>query len=142
MYRTIVLAYDGTPACEAALQQAAQLASQQPARLHLLGIAVTTGGMTLAESVGGQDAWAPQEAARKRQLAAAAAGLRAQGLELVEAVRSGDPAAQIIGYAQEVGADLIVLGHSGKGAVTRWLQGSVGVQLLDRLPCSLLIAKP
>jgi nucleotide-binding universal stress UspA family protein len=54
-------------------------------------------------------------------------------------VRSGDPAVEIAAYAHEIGASLVVLGHTGKGALARWFQGSVGAKLLDHLPCSLLI---
>jgi nucleotide-binding universal stress UspA family protein len=37
----------------------------------------------------------------------------------------GDPADAILGMAEEVEADLIVVGHRGLGALQRWLQGSV-----------------
>jgi nucleotide-binding universal stress UspA family protein len=140
MYRTIVLAYDGHPSGAAALEQAAELARICDAPLHLLGVAATSGGMSLAESVAGQDAWAAQEAACRKQVGEAAGRLRDEGLEVTEALRSGEPAQQIAEYARECGADLVVLGHTGKGVVARWMQGSVGARLLDRLPCSLLVA--
>jgi nucleotide-binding universal stress UspA family protein len=45
-------------------------------------------------------------------------------------------------YVEEVGADLVVLGHTNKGLLARWLQGSIGARLLNQLPCSLLVAAP
>jgi nucleotide-binding universal stress UspA family protein len=36
-------------------------------------------------------------------------------------------------------ADLAMLGHTEKGVIARWFQDSLGAQLLDHLPCSLLI---
>jgi hypothetical protein len=33
-----------------------------------------------------------------------------------------------------------VLGHSEKGMIIHWFEGSVGTELLTNLPCSLLSA--
>ena len=56
-------------------------------------------------------------------------------------IRVGEPAHQIARYAEEMGADLVIVGHQRRGVLSRWWQGSVGAALLDRLDCSLLIAQ-
>ncbi|MFN2218725.1 MAG: universal stress protein [Anaerolineae bacterium] len=51
----------------------------------------------------------------------------------------GDPASQILAYAQEKGVSLIVLGHRGLGP-TEGLLGGVARKLVNRTTISVLIA--
>ncbi len=139
MYRKILLAYDGSTFSAAALRQGAELASLCKAELHLLSIVVTTGGMALAEAVGPEDVWGLEQKYLQRVVDSAVQELRSQGLAVIACVRYGDPAIAIAAYAHEVAADLVVLGHTSKGMLTRWFQSSVGAKLLDHLPCSLLV---
>ncbi|MHB8166561.1 MAG: universal stress protein [Sulfuricella sp.] len=140
MYRKILLAYDGSTFSAAVLQQGAELASLCKAELHLLSIVVTTGSMAIAEAVGPSDVWGLEQQDLQRVVEAAEQDLHSQGLTVVTCIRFGDPAVEIAAYAHEVDADLVVLGHTSKGMLTRWFQGSVGAKLLDYLPCSLLVA--
>jgi len=140
VYRKILLAYDGASFSEAVLQQGAQLARLCAAELYLLGIVVTTGSMAIAESFGPSDVLEFEQRDLQRVVDAAVQDLQSQGLTVIACVRVGDPAAEIIEYAREVDAELIVLGHKSRGTLTRWLQGSVGATLLHDLPCSLLVA--
>ena len=66
--------------------------------------------------------------------------LKNQGVNVSACIRQGDPSNEIVGYALKIKADLVVLGHTDKGMITRWFQGSIGSKLLSHLPCSLLIA--
>jgi nucleotide-binding universal stress UspA family protein len=140
MYRKILLAYDGSTFSAAALSQGAELASLCKAELHLLSIVVTTGSMAIAESVGPGDVWGLEQQNMQRVVEATTQELHSQGLNVIACVRYGDPAVEIAAYAHEINTDLVVLGHTSKGMLTRWFQGSVGAKLLDHLPCSLLVA--
>jgi len=140
MYRKIVLAYDGSNFSAAALQQGAYLAGLCNAELHLLSIVVTTGGMAIADAAGSEDVWGIEHRQLEHVAQIAVEKLRSQGLTIIASVRYGDPASEIAAYAHEVKANLVVLGHTYKGMLTRWLQGSVGTKLLHHLPCSLLVA--
>jgi nucleotide-binding universal stress UspA family protein len=140
MYRKILLAYDGSDFSDVALRQGADLASLCKAELHLLGIVETTGAMAISEAFGPSDALGIEQRDVQRIVQAAVEELGGQGLAAVSSVRIGDAADQIIAHAREIAADLVVLGHTNKGTLTRWLQGSVGPRLLNRLPCSLLVA--
>jgi len=140
MYRKILLAYDGSTFSAAVLRQGAELANLCKAELHLLSIVVTTGAMGMAESVGSSDVWGLEQEQLQPVVEAAVQELHHQGLTVISCVRYGDPAVEIAAYAHEVDADLVVLGHTSKGMLTRWFRGSVGAKLLDHLPCSLLIA--
>lgn len=139
MYRKILLAYDGSTFSATALRQGAELASLCKAELHLLSIVITTGSMAIAEAIGPGDVWGLEQQDLQRVVEAAVQDLHSQGLTVIASVRFGDPAIEIAAYAHEVDADLVVLGHTSKGMLTRWFQGSVGAKLLDHLPCSLLV---
>ena len=140
MYRKILLAYDDSTFSAAVLRQGAELASLCQAELHLLSIVVTTGVMAIAEAVGPSDVLGSEQQHLRQVVEAAAQDLQRQGLSVISCVRYGDPAVEIAAYAHEVHADLVVLGHTGKGMLRRWFQGSVGAKLLDHLPCNLLVA--
>ena len=67
--------------------------------------------------------------------------LKQQGIEAQGHLRAGEPSHQIAKLAQDLGTDLVVVGHQRRGVLARWWQGSVGASLLDRLDCSLLVAQ-
>lgn len=140
MYRKILLAYNGSAHSAAALRQAADIARAFNAELHILGIVVTTGGLAMAQAAGPTDVIEMEGARIRQALETAARNLRDQGVNVSACIRQGDPAIEIVGYARKIQADLAVLGHTDKGIITRWFQGSIGAKLLSNLPCSLLIA--
>lgn len=139
MYKTILLAYDGTTYSEHVLQRGAELARTCQARLYLLSIVVTTGNMAIAEAVGSTDVWGMEQSALEKNVNKAIQTLKEQGMDVSASIRSGDPDIEIVRYARELNADLVILGHTTKGMLTRWLQGSLCAKLLDQLPCNLLV---
>lgn len=54
---------------------------------------------------------------------------------------SGDPADGILTVAAEVGADLIVVGARGLGAIERFVRGSVSTKVAHHSPCDVLIVE-
>lgn len=134
------MCYHATHHSTVALGQAADVALACNAELHLLGIVVTNGGMALAQSAGPTDVLGIEHDRIRKALDIAAGELFAQKVNVLTAIREGEPVTEILGYAHQIKADLVVLGHSEKGAVARWFQGSTSSRLLNNLPCSLLIA--
>jgi nucleotide-binding universal stress UspA family protein len=53
-------------------------------------------------------------------------------------LEDGDPAETIVRVAGEEGADLIVLGTHGRGALGKLLLGSVAEKVVRRAPCPVL----
>ena len=68
---------------------------------------------------------------------ASRAGLRASG-----EVREGNPATETVRVAQEVGADLIVMGTHGRAGFQRFMLGSVAETVLRRAFCPVLTVPP
>ena len=64
------------------------------------------------------------------------------GLRAVAELRDGSPAAETVRAAQEMQADLIVMGTHGRTGFQRWVLGSVAETVLRRAPCPVLTVPP
>lgn len=53
----------------------------------------------------------------------------------------GDPATEIVRYAQDAGMDVVVMGTHGRTGMERLLMGSVAERVLRDAPCSVLVVK-
>ncbi len=62
-------------------------------------------------------------------------------VEIVTELVEGDPAEEIIRLAHIHQAELIILGSRGLTGVSRILQGSVSLQVVEESPCSVLVVK-
>ncbi len=140
MYKKILVAFDGTKPGNAALDQGADLARLCKGELHVLAIVVTAGGLLLDPAVVSNDLLETERAYLVEALADAVRDLDKKGIDAKTCILDGDAAREIMAYAHKIKADLVVIGHSEKGLLARWFEGSVGTQFLDELPCSLLVA--
>ena len=61
------------------------------------------------------------------------------GLHVQDVTLSGDPAKELITYANRIGADLIAAGSHGHGFITRLVVGSVTTKLLRTSTCAVLV---
>ena len=149
MKRSIVCGVDGSPDSEAALAVAAGLAESVGARLVLANVVehvpspyATVGALGPAPVVQAL----PGEALRDRveagerlleQLAAEAE------LPAVERrVVTGLAAERLADLADEVGAELIVVGSRGRGAFKAAFLGSVSTSLIGVARCPVLVVPP
>jgi nucleotide-binding universal stress UspA family protein len=140
MFKKIVVAYDGTGPNNAAVHRGGELARLCKADLHLLGIVVTAGGMLLDPAIVSVDLLETERQYLNQGLAEAVRDLALRGVHAKTCIRDGEPSREIIAYIHEIQADLVVVGRDDKGRLARWFEGSVGTQLFDTLPCSLLVA--
>ena len=67
--------------------------------------------------------------------------LREDGWPGQTLVRHGNPVDEILSVAEEIDADLVVLGSHGTGMAKRFLLGSVSDRVLEYAGCSVLIVK-
>lgn len=56
-------------------------------------------------------------------------------------VLHGDPPGKILSYANEIGADLLVMGSKAYGKVQRLLLGGVSEDVVRNAKCSVMIAR-
>ena len=140
MYGKILLAYDGSVEGRLALREGARLARLCGAEVFLLAVVDLSGGFVMAEGAVPGAAEQQQDAYREI-LGEGVERLKAMGFTVTARLEFGDPAQRIAAVAQEIGADLVVVGHRHQSTFARWWRGSVGANLLEQLGCSLLIAQ-
>jgi phosphoglycerate kinase len=143
--RRILLPVDGSEYSLEAARKLGRLIDAEDAEISLLHVQKPE-----AFAVG--KAWTDPDARhrreiRRRQEAALVfditnAPLAQQGLTVRQQLTvEGDPADEILKFADEIGADLIVMGSHGRTGVLRVLMGSVSRKVLDRAKCSVLIVR-
>jgi nucleotide-binding universal stress UspA family protein len=140
MYRRILLAYDGSVEGRAALREGALLAKRYGAKVFLLSVVAETAGTRMAQ---GAEAGAVvrQEESYKEVLADGVARLKQLGFEPVAKLLRGEPAREIAAFAEQVAADLVVVGYRRQNALERWWSGPSGAYLTDYIRCSLLVSR-
>jgi nucleotide-binding universal stress UspA family protein len=140
MYRTMLLAYDGSRECRRALKEGAELAQLCGSEVHLLAVVRSSPGMAFAEAAE-PSGLVDQEAAHfEAVLQEGLELLHKRGLVARGTLRKGTPAEEIVAMARDVGADLIVLGHNQRSGIARWWRGSTGGEILANAPCSVFVA--
>lgn len=140
MYRTIVLAYDGSLEGRLALREGARLAQICKARVVLVAV-VEFASEIYASDFGGAYASPDKTTDVQNILDEGMERLKRMGLAPEVRLERGAPSERITSVAKEVGADLVVVGHHKQGALARWLKGSVTTDLSNSVSCSLLIAR-
>lgn len=135
-YRRLLFASDFSEACRAALRRARALFPGAPMTvLHgysvpMLGLLDSTRDQALADT-----------AAQLRE--EGRAFLREEGLgdEVELLVEHGDPARLVQQYLETFGADLVVLGTHGRGAIHELVVGSVARRILATVQADLLAVR-
>jgi nucleotide-binding universal stress UspA family protein len=139
MYKSILLAYDGSREGAMALREGALLAKTCGAKVVLLSVIPSSTATTeFAAGVGGT--LVDHIDGYKEQLKRAVAWMAERGFEPVPKLVIGDPAQSIGAVAKEISADLVVVGHGHKNFLSRWWSGSTKASLSDHVGCSILIA--
>lgn len=137
MYRKILLAYDGSIEGRRALREGATLAKHCNAEVFLLAVVDNTALVTSDGSFSG--ILDSEKDEFEKLLAEGVRRLENIGFHPQHRLGWGQPATQIVAVAEEINADLVVVGHRHKGTLEEWWTGSVGVYLVKNLKCSLLV---
>ena len=61
------------------------------------------------------------------------------GVEFRVEVKIGEVVRSILDYIVEYGADLVVIGRQGHGAITNWLLGNVAEKVVRKAECPVLV---
>lgn len=127
--RHALVAVDGSPAAQAALTFACELALAEGARVTLCTVAEPAG---MHPGNLDRDAFLQEEIVAKAKASLESERERAVSLGVAaEAVtRTGDASAEILAAAKHCGADAIVIGTHGRAGIPRFLLGSVAEGVL------------
>ncbi|MCU4802123.1 universal stress protein [Halobacteria archaeon HArc-gm2] len=122
MYDRILFPTDGSDGAETALEHALDLAAVHDAAIHVLFVVNTT-------YLGGSAAEATTVDALRTTgettVEESADRVRDRGVDVTTTIRSGEPYREILDYADEAAADVIVMGTHGRRGLDRYLLGSV-----------------
>ena len=136
--KTILVAYDGTPEAKVALEKAAAVAKAFTANVIVTSVAPILVGA--GRSMGAVDPVSrPEE--HEAMLSDAKETLAAEGIVAETKLGVGYTSEAIVAAAEEVNADLIVVGSRDLSFYERWLGGSVSDSVVHRAHCDVLIAR-
>lgn len=142
MYKTILLAYDGSEPGQRALLDCQEIGQWSHAQLHLVAVMAPPMAMVTVDAWAlGPPAESEQRAHHQSVLDAGLQRLRAAGLQAEGQVVVGSAVEAIVAVAKAVRAELIVLGHKHLESWTeRWWRGApVSKSLIEFAPCSVLV---
>ena len=145
MFERIVVGTDGSDTASEAVRQAIELAKATGAKLDVVSAFEPVPQSRLREEAGeipGDVAHAVGPREDVNTIVEAAAGqARQNDVEARHHAREGEPADAILDVAEEVGADLILVGNKGMTGTRRFLLGSVPNKISHHAPCSVLIIR-
>lgn len=141
MFTSIVVGTDGSETANTAVDLAVALARACGATLHIVNAFRTPTGAGQIAAGGALvpgDALGHMVGSEASQQLLDGVASRATGVSVETHTVNDSPAEAVIGVAEQVGADLIVVGNKG---MERRVFGSVPNTIAHKAPCNLLIAK-
>jgi nucleotide-binding universal stress UspA family protein len=127
MYDRILVPTDGSTGTAHVAMQAFDLAEQYEATVHLLSVVDDDVGSILGDA---RETTVELQEHGRRALDTLEGLAEVYLLEPVSELREGDPAEEILAYADEIDADLIVMGTHGRTGIERRVIGSVAERVV------------
>jgi len=140
MYKRILVPLDGSELAIRALDHAEKLAKTFDAEIILFQV------VSFMPIYGSPELVTPlivdekQREVAEKYLADLAEDMKKRGLKVSAMVKTGQQVAvEIIDFAKETRADLIVMCTHGRSGITRWVLGSVAHKVLTRAETPILL---
>ena len=141
--KRILIATDGSPAALHAVELGLELAEEHAAQATFVHVAPAADVLPMAGFAMAGPVSVPHEVveADRQALDEALAVAEERGVPALTRLLVGNAAGQIVAYADDIDADLIVIGSRGLGAVGRTLLGSVSSRVLHDAKRPVLIVR-
>ena len=145
MLERIVVGTDGSDTAAGAVTQAIEIAKAMGSKLYVVSAFVPSEPVVDREEAveipaDVQHQTGPRQGVNQ-VLDAATGEAKQAGVESEARPREGDPADALLDVAEEVNADLIVVGNKGMTGAKRFLLGSVPNKVSHHAPCSVMIIR-
>ena len=143
MYDTVVFPTDGERSSERACEDAVELASLHDATLHVVHVVDEATVELLSEvgETGRENVEASLESDAEEMVEEAAEVARGEGVDVEVSVIHGKPDEEIVAYAEENDADLIVMGTEERMDEYRDLLGSATESVLRKTSRRVMVVK-
>ncbi|WP_336326928.1 universal stress protein [Halovenus sp. HT40] len=139
MFETVVIATDGSESAERCVETAVDFASRFDAEVHALYVVDTDEIETSPDEIRDDLETAIEKAGDEAlSFAQQEAG---ESIDLTTGVREGEPAAEIMEYADEIDADVIAVGTRGRHGDHAFLLGSVAEAVVRSAPQPVLTVR-
>lgn len=139
MFHTILVAVDGSPITGRVLAAAADMTRQYESELHCIYVIETgwsEGDITREPVI------RELEEESGTLLKSFERELQRMGVRSTLHLKRGHPGEVILSVADEIDADLVVIGSVGKSQISRMLSGSVSTFVVTHSPVATLVIKP
>jgi nucleotide-binding universal stress UspA family protein len=147
MFKTLLVAVDGSEIGHRALEEALDIAHATKASMHAVHVVQTGVYPTVIldslepPDIAQQAVLDSLEREADEVLADAERRAAATGTRITPHKRWGHPGAEIIALAQELGADLIVVGSHGRGRLDRLFLGSISSYVVDHATSTVMVVR-
>ncbi len=139
MFQRILLAYDGSEPAGRALERSAEVMAAGAADLHVVAVGRVPEYAETQDEV--NEAREQAEAYYGKHLEEALAVLKARGVAATAHVAYGKPSEQILRLADEIHADLVILGAHAHSSLRRRFLGGTADKVVDNAGCSVLVVR-
>lgn len=145
--KKILVAIDGSPLSDKAAEEAVRMAAGNPSqfksKIFAMLVLPNVPRSTFTDFVPPPPITETKEweDLRERVFYVIEKDAKEAGVPLEIRVVYGDPAEELIGFAENEQIDVIVIGSSGKGFIKRKLLGSVSNKVAKNAPCSVYIVR-
>lgn len=142
MFKRIVVGTDGSETATRALRQAAKLAAQCSAELHVVSGYHPKTGLRVTGAGSGVETWIVGSSDEVQGILRDAADVaRREQISVKTHHEEGDPGKALVTIAKQVEADLVVVGNRGMKGLKGLVLGSVPNDVAHKAPCAVLILK-
>lgn len=138
----VLLAVDGSRCAWHALAEALRILPLTRAEVHVIAVANTQAMLAQTAEFVMIEMAEQQRLETQDRLDAAAKALEAGGVHATKAFRVGEPAREILAYAEAIHPDLIVIGSHGHGVFGRLTLGSVSDAIAHHWPGAVMVVRP
>jgi nucleotide-binding universal stress UspA family protein len=139
MFGKILLAYDGSDASKLAFEKAAEVAKLSRGELHVLAVGrIPEYAQTVSEV---EEAKEQASSFYSKITEEAIRNLSQKGIAATSHLEFGKPGDVILRLAEELKADLVVLGTNPHSALRRRFLGATVDKVVDHAHCSVLVIK-